>query len=91
MAVSAMKKTPQSRWQAADENFRKQIRRWMAETGLTKERFAQEAEICYSTFCAKYNRPGSLTVCETRQIASAFERYGLHYDMTMGEAEEAAG
>ena len=81
---------PKTRWQKADENFRLQIRRLMAEMGTTtKELVAKEAGMEYRTFCKKYQNPGSLLKREERQIASVFERYGLHYDPTMGEGVTA--
>ena len=77
---------PKTRWQLADDNFRKQIDMLMAVMGTkNKARVAEEAGIERCTFYNRYRRPGTLTKCEERMLASLFERNGLHYDMTQGE------
>lgn len=82
---------PQARWQAADENFRMQIRQLMAAMDTRdKDRVAQEAGMKSSTFYMRYRTPATLRRGEERQLQSLFARYGLRYDMTLGEGCQEA-
>lgn len=75
-----------TRWQKADENFRKQIKMLMIAMNTNDKRdIAREAGLSPFIIYSRFETPSKLCKIEERQLASVFERYGLQYDPTLGE------
>lgn len=82
---------PKTRWQMADDNFRRQIDLLMLNMRTNdKRRVADEAGISHNIFYARYRRPSTLIKREERMLDSLFSRYGMRYDPTMGEGGATA-
>lgn len=78
------------RWQKADENFRKQIERFKAESGLNVRQIAEQCGGLTRTTMYQYiAHPSFMPKRTERYLTMLFEKYGMRYDPTMGEGEAA--
>ena len=82
----AAKKT---RWQLADDNFRKQFDHFLVESRLKRQDIEREMGISPPTLKRYYDSPSTMTRRRERQLIQIFERYGVKYDMTLGEGAGA--
>jgi hypothetical protein len=78
-----------SRWQLADENFRRQFDHFLAESGLKRKDVENELGISPPTLKRYYDSPSTMTRYRERQLVQLFERYGVRYDLTLGEGARA--
>lgn len=80
------------RWQAADENFRKQIDHFKAESGLNVTQIAEQCGGISRISMYRYmEHPASMPKRTERYLTMLFEKYGMRYDPTMGEGSPSAG
>ena len=79
-----------TRWQKADDNFREQIDLLMVKMRTkNKALVADEAGIKRNSFYERYLHPRTLRLCEQRLLMILFEKYGLRFDVTLGEGAAA--
>lgn len=78
-----------SRWQLADDNFRKQVGHLMVEAKLSKQDVANELGISQPTWRRYLESPSTMKKVVERKLAMLFERHGMRYDPTMGEGAGA--
>lgn len=81
MALPSMK----SRWTAANENFRKQIKRFQIESEMTIDQIAERCQISRGCMYNYMRDCSHLEKRTERYLMILFEEHGMHYDPALGE------
>ena len=74
-----------NRWTKMNDNFRKQIKLFMLETGMNVQSIAKECEISASCLYNYMNDCAYMKKLTERHLIRLFETHGMHYDPTLGE------
>ena len=77
------------RWQKENENFRKQIKHFQAETAMTIDQIAARCNISRGCLYNYLNDCTHLEKVTERYLKILFEEHNMRYDPTMGEGAQA--
>lgn len=78
-----------NRWSRANDNFRKQIRRFQAETEMTIDQIAEKCNVSRGCMYNYLRDCSHMEKVTERYLTILFETNGMRYDPALGEGAQA--